>query len=81
MKEQYFIYSGFWDVDAEAFFKGHYIMEERNGGTAVGTFIILSNGTTMLPMKGDRFIKDENGINYLGTWNVKVDIGIKSILI
>jgi len=59
--EAKFKYEGFMSSEAQEFFKGKTITEERDGCAAVGTFIKLANGNTCLPSKGDIFIKDTNG--------------------
>ena len=56
-----FIYKGYFCDEAEEFFKGNVIKEERDGVAVVGHFIVLANGNTHLPSKGDKFIKDSSG--------------------
>lgn len=57
-----FIYKGYMCNEAQLFFEGNIISEERDGCAVVGHFIKLSNGTTYLPSKGDIFEKYENKI-------------------
>lgn len=55
-----FIYEGWMSQEAQLFFDGHTINEEREGVATVGTFIKLASGKTHLPSKGDIFTKHEN---------------------
>jgi hypothetical protein len=55
-----FIYEGWMSQEAQRFFDGHTIIEERDGVATVGTFIKLASGKTHLPSKGDVFTKHEN---------------------
>lgn len=56
-----FEYPGYMSQDAQDFFEGKYIMEQRDGCAVAGSFITLSNGDTHLPSKRDKFKKYENG--------------------
>lgn len=56
-----FTYLGHMSQEAEEFFKDNIIREERDGCAVVGSFIILENGKTILPSKGDKFTKNEQG--------------------
>jgi len=56
-----FEYKGYMCLEAQSFFKGNLIEEERDGCATVGSFITLSNGKTYLPSKGDHFRKYSNG--------------------
>jgi hypothetical protein len=60
MKEE-FVYEGWMGGEAQKFFEGNRITEERDGCATVGSFIRLSNGKTHLPSKGDKFTKHEDG--------------------
>ena len=55
-----FQYTGWMSQEAQLFFDGHIIKEERDGVAVVGTFIKLASGKTHLPSKGDVFTKHEN---------------------
>lgn len=55
-----FVYEGWMSKEAQLFFDGHIIEEERDGVAAVGTFIKLASGKTHLPSKGDIFIKHKD---------------------
>lgn len=57
-----FTYPGYMSQEAEKFFEGHIIREERDGCAVVGFFVKLADGTITLPSKGDEFIKNEKGI-------------------
>ena len=57
-----FTYPGYMSDEAEKFFEGHIIREERDGCAVVGHFIKLADGTTTLPSKGDIFVKDSFNI-------------------
>ena len=46
-----FIYEGWMGQEAQKFFEGNCIREERDGCATVGSFIRLSNGKTHLPTK------------------------------
>ena len=59
MQEQ-LTYQGFLTDEAITFFGDKRESELRDGCGAVGTFIMLSNGKTHMPSKGDVFMKDEN---------------------
>ena len=59
--ETEFTYQGFMSSEAQEFFKGNVIEEQRDGCAVVGSFIKLANGKTTLPSKGDVFIKHLNG--------------------
>ena len=59
MKEE-FVYEGWMWQEAQKFFEGNCIREERSGAT-VGSFIRLANGKMHLPSKGDKFTKHEDG--------------------
>jgi hypothetical protein len=54
-------YKGYMDDVAHEFFKDRAIYEQRDGMAVIGYFIILKDGRTHLPSKGDVFTKDENG--------------------
>ncbi len=56
-----FEYEGWMSKEAQKFFEGSVIREERDGVSVVGSFIKLSSGDTYLPKKGDSFKKWENG--------------------
>jgi hypothetical protein len=56
-----FKYKGFMCSEAQNFFKGNVIEEERDGCAVVGSFIKLSEGGTHLPSKGDKFKKLKDG--------------------
>ena len=56
-----FVYEGWMGQEAQKFFEGNCIREERSGCATVGSFIRLSNGKTHLPTKGDKFTKHEDG--------------------
>lgn len=58
---QTFEYKGYWCSDAESFFAGNYVSEERAGCATVGFFVKLANNETVMPAKGDKFIKSEDG--------------------
>lgn len=55
------IYPGYMSQEAQEFFKGSVIREEREGCATVGSFIKLASGKTHLPSKGEEFEKDEEG--------------------
>jgi len=55
------IYPGYMSQEAQDFFKGSVIREEREGCATVGSFIKLASGKTHLPSKGEEFEKDEEG--------------------
>lgn len=60
------IYLGYMSSEAHDFFGDNLIKEERDGCAVVGFFIKLDNGKTVMPSKGDIFIKtDENKIKLL----------------
>ena len=59
MKE--FKYEGFMNSEAQEFFKGKIIEEQRDGLAVIGHFIQLVNGKTYLPSKGDIFTKYDDG--------------------
>ena len=63
MDKNNFTYKGYMCKDAQEFFKNFIIEEERQGCAVVGNFIKLKTGNTHLPSKGDKFIKDDNGIS------------------
>jgi len=50
-----FEYQGYMSQEAQKFFGGKLITEERNEGAVVGSFVKLANGTTHLPNKNDKF--------------------------
>ena len=54
-----FEYKGFMSTEAQKFFEGNIIREERDGCSTVGSFIQLASGKTHLPSKGDIFIKKD----------------------
>jgi len=54
-------YPGYMSKEAQDFFKDNIIEEQRDGCAVVGSFITLENGKTVLPSKGDKFIKNEHG--------------------
>lgn len=56
-----FIYPGFMSKEAQEFFKENMIKEQRDGCAVMGFFITLEDGRTILPSKGDKFIKNEQG--------------------
>lgn len=56
-----FEYKGYMCSNAQKFFKGKLIVEERDGCNVVGNFVKLSNGKTHLPSKSDKFKKYEDG--------------------
>lgn len=56
---QKLIYPGYMSSEAQEFFKGYTIEEERDGCNVIGTFIVLANNKIHLPSKGDEFIKTE----------------------
>lgn len=56
-----FKYKGYMCDDAENFFEGKVISEQRDGCAVVGHFVKLGNGNTHLPSKGEIFKKDQNG--------------------
>lgn len=56
-----FEYKGFMSSEAQKFFEGNIIREERDGCATVGSFIKLADGKTHLPSKGDKFIKEDDG--------------------
>ena len=60
MKEE-FVYEGWMGREAQKFFEGSRITEERDGCATVGSFIRLSNGKMHLPSKGDKFTKHVDG--------------------
>ena len=60
MKEE-FVYEGWMGQEAEKFFEGNTIREQRSGCATVGSFIRLASGKKYLPSKGDRFTKHEDG--------------------
>ncbi len=60
---QELIYPGYMSKEAQDFLKGHYEEEERDGLGVVGVFIKTHDGKTIMPSKGDVFIKDESGIS------------------
>lgn len=55
-----FQYAGWMSQEAQLFFDGHTITEDRDGIPTIGTFIKLASGKTHLPSKGDVFTKHEN---------------------
>jgi hypothetical protein len=55
------IYPGYMSKEAQEFFKGCVIREEREGCATIGSFIKLASGKTHLPSKGEEFEKDEEG--------------------
>lgn len=55
------IYPGYMSREAQEFFKGSVIREQREGCAAVGSFIRLASGKAHLPSKGEEFEKDEEG--------------------
>ncbi len=52
---------------AQEFFKGKLNVEQRDGVAVVGSFVLLANGSTHLPSKGDIFRKYENGGIYVSS--------------
>ena len=54
------IYPGFMSKEASDFFGNNLIREDRDGCGAVGHFVKLENGRTVMPNKGDMFVKDEH---------------------
>ncbi len=56
-----FEYKGYMCSDAQKFFKDKIITEVRDGCAVVGNFIRLSDGSTHLPSKKDKFKKYEDG--------------------
>ena len=62
-KDDEFTYPGYMSTEAQEFFKGHYVEEQRDGCGAVGTFLKLSDGKTKMPSKGDIFIRNKKGIS------------------
>lgn len=56
-----FEYPGYMNSDAVKFFDGNIIEEQRDGVAVIGHFIKLSDGSTHLPSKGDKFIKHNDG--------------------
>lgn len=56
-----FEYEGYMSQKAQEFFKGKLNEEQRDGIAVVGSFVVLENGNTHLPSKGDIFRKYENG--------------------
>ena len=63
IKDEEFIYPGYMSTEAQEFFKGHYVEEQRDGCGAVGTFLKFSDGKTKMPSKGDIFIRNKKGIS------------------
>jgi hypothetical protein len=61
LEEVEFEYKGFMSTEAQKFFEGNIIREQRDGCATVGSFIQLADGKTHLPSKGDKFIK-QNGV-------------------
>lgn len=59
-KSTEFVYEGWMSQEAQLFFEGHTIKEERDGVDTIGTFIKLANGNSHLPSKGDIFTKHNN---------------------
>jgi hypothetical protein len=55
-----FQYAGWMSQEAQIFFDGYTITEDRDGIPTVGTFIKLASGKAHLPSKGDVFTKHEN---------------------
>lgn len=53
-----FEYEGYMSTEAQEFFEGFVIREERDGCATVGHFIKLHDGSTILPSKGDKFTKE-----------------------
>jgi hypothetical protein len=56
-----FIYKGYFCKESSEFFGDKVIVEERDGCAVVGRFIILKDGRTYLPSKGDEFLKTPDG--------------------
>lgn len=56
-----FEYQGYMSQEAQKFFEGKLIREERDGCAVVGSFVKLANGNTHLPSKSDKFKKYEDG--------------------
>ena len=56
-----FEYQGYMSHEAQKFFEGKLIREERDGCAVVGSFVKLANSNTHLPSKGDKFKKYEDG--------------------
>lgn len=56
-----FEYEGYMSQDAQKFFEGTLITEERDGCAVVGNFVKLASGKTHLPSKSDKFKKYEDG--------------------
>jgi len=56
-----FEYQGYMSQEAQKFFDGKLISEERDGCAVVGIFVMLANGNTHLPSKSDKFKKYEDG--------------------
>jgi len=54
-------YKGYMSSEAQEFFEGNIITEQRDGLAVIGHFVKLSNGETCLPSKGDIFTKHEDG--------------------
>lgn len=55
-------YPGYMSQEAQSFFEGYLLTEQRDGCAATGFFVRLANGSTVMPSKGDVFIKDNKGI-------------------
>lgn len=51
-----FEYEGYMSKKAQEFFKGKLNKEKRDGIDVVGSFVVLENGNTHLPSKGDIFL-------------------------
>ena len=62
LEEVEFEYKGFMSSEAQNFFEGNIIREQRDGCATVGSFIQLADGKTYLPSKGDKFIKEDGRI-------------------
>ncbi len=56
-----FEYQGYMSQEAQKFFEGKLITEERGGCAVVGSFVKLANGNNHLPNKNDKFKKYEDG--------------------
>lgn len=54
-------FPGYMSKEAQMFFEGHTIEEERDGCATVETFVKLANGKIVLPSKGAKFSKNEEG--------------------
>lgn len=54
-------YPGYMSSEASEFFGDSLVKEKREGCATVGHFIKIQDGRTVMPSKGDIFVKDKDG--------------------